>query len=79
MATMVWAMIWAIALRSNSDRSFLRELKFRFEIRIFQFMIKINIQDQHSKVNVDDLDKKSSAKQSKRADDFYLKLPPRFS
>jgi hypothetical protein len=42
-------------------------------------MIKINIQDQHSKVNVDDLDKKSSAKQSKKADDFYLKLPPRFS
>jgi hypothetical protein len=79
MATMVWAMIWAIALRSNSDRSFLRELKFRSEIQIFQFMIKINIQDQHSKVNVDDLDKKSSAKQSKKADDFYLKLPPRFS
>jgi hypothetical protein len=79
MATMVWAMIWAIALWSNSDRSFLRELKFRSEIQIFQFMIKINIQDQHSKVNVDDLDKKSSAKQSKKADDFYLKLPPRFS
>ncbi len=76
---MVWAMIWAIALRSNSDRNFFRKLKFRSEIQIFQFMIKINIQDQHSKANVDDLDKKSSAKQSKKADNFYLELPPRFS
>jgi hypothetical protein len=37
-------------------------------------MIKINIQDQHSKVNVDDLDKKSSAKQSKKSRWFLPKI-----
>ena len=41
---MVGAMIWAIALWGNSDRDFLRKLKFRSEIQFRQFMTTINIQ-----------------------------------